>query len=100
MDKMQTIDVEIGVMQRRAESALIYKLFMDDLIREILHEAKKGVLLSKIPFRIPNAVNKKDMWQQQGSMKLLHIGFADDISALAESAEDLMTLVKIMAEVL
>ena len=32
-------------------------------------------------------------------MVILYIGFADDTSALAESPEDLQTLVKIMAEV-
>ena len=67
---------------------------------KIIHESKKvGVHFPKIPFRIPSDVNKKDTGEQNGTTEIPHIGFADDTTALAESAVDLQTLVKIMAEV-
>ena len=100
MDILEPINVEIDVMQGGTESALIFNLFIDYVMRKIIHESKKvGVHFPKITFRIPSDVNKKDTGEQNGTTEIPYIGFADDTTALAESAEDLQTLVKIMAEV-
>ena len=100
MDNMKPIKVEIGVMQGGTESALIYNLFMDYVMRKILYEAtKKNIKFPNIPFRIPSAANKKDTGPKEGNTELPYIGFADDTTALAESAENLQELVQIMADV-
>ena len=67
---------------------------------KILYEAKKkGVRSPQLQFRIPMAANQKNTGEQGGKMELPYIGFADDTTALAESAEDLQTFVQIMADV-
>ena len=100
MDNMELINMEIDVMQGGTECAVIFNLVIDYVMRKIIHESKKmGVHFPKIPFRIPSAASKKDTGEQNGATEIPYINFADDTSALAESAEDLKTLVKIMAEV-
>ena len=100
MHNQQPIIVETGVMQGGTESALIYNLFMDYVMRKILYNAKKkGLRSPQLQFRIPMAANQKNTGEQGGKMELPYIGFADDTTALAESAEDLQTFVQIMADV-